>query len=100
MTISVRVWDRGLACPGTLARIESNTMTTKQARELAPGDVVTPRYDRAGAWCGGTVTHVYVGTTQVEITFDDQGGGVYRYGTFAPLSSVTVTHVNTIGGAL
>lgn len=64
-------------------------MATKQARELVPGDIVTPRYDRTGAWCGGTVTHVYAGVTQVEITFEDQGGGVYRYGMFAPSSPVT-----------
>lgn len=39
MTISVRVWDRGQACSGALARIESTTVATKQARELAPGDI-------------------------------------------------------------
>lgn len=71
-------------------------MATKQARELAPGDIVDGRHIRDGA-ARMTVARVYPAFGGRMIGVEWSSGQVSHFRAYDVL---TVTHVNTIGGAL
>ena len=70
-------------------------MATKQARELAPGDIVAGRHIRDGAK-RMTVARVYstLGGVMVLVKWSNGQESLYR-----PSDVVKVHHADTIGGA-